>query len=113
MVRDSCAGIGTMTFIDPENNMVIVLLTNKLHSKVLDADTYSGSMYTTATLGFVPEIIEIGLNGEADKGIWASMAGDIAADIKRRLDKDGITDEDYPRWRAYKAMLETQKRVSS
>ncbi len=104
---------GTLVVIDPENNMVIVLLTNKLHSKVLDADTYSGSMYTTATLGFVPEIIEIGLNGEADKGIWASMAGDIAADIKRRLDKDGITDEDYPRWRAYKAMLETKKRVSS
>lgn len=105
---------GTFAMIDPENNMVIVILTNKLHTKVLDSDTFSGNLYQTAWLGFVPEIIEIGLSGdEADDAIWASMAGDMAAVAKRTLDEKGITDHDHPSWKAYEALLQAKEKVSN
>lgn len=108
---------GTLTVIDPANDMVIVILTNKIHSNILEGDetlnTYNGNLYTTATLGFVPQIIEMGLDSESvDEAIWASMAGDIAADILRVINDNGITDHNHPRWRAYEAMLEAQQLVS-
>ena len=66
-----------------------------------------------AVLGFVPQIIEMGLDSESvDEAIWASMAGDIAADILRVINDNGITDHNHPRWRAYEAMLEAQQLVS-
>lgn len=103
---------GTFTMIDPEHNMVVVILTNKLHSKVVDG-TSSGNMYTTSTLGFVGQILEIGLSGgNVDKGIWASLAGDMAADTMRKIESEGITDHDHPRWKAYEALLEAKERVS-
>ncbi|MBO4474795.1 MAG: serine hydrolase [Clostridiales bacterium] len=103
---------GTFSMIDPENNMVIVILTNKLHSKMEYGD-FAGKRFQTSWLGFVPEILEIGLNGEeVDPGIWASMAGDMAAVAKRTLDDKGITDHDHPLWKAYESLLAAQQKVS-
>ncbi|MCR4961035.1 MAG: penicillin binding protein PBP4B [Lachnospiraceae bacterium] len=52
---------GTLTCIDPTRNLVIVFLTNKINSPVkdpaADADVFTGSSYTTASLSFVPKLI--------------------------------------------------------
>ena len=100
------------SYDDEGNNMVIVILTNKLHSKMEYGD-FAGKRFQTSWLGFVPEILEIGLNGEeVDPGIWASMAGDMAAVAKRTLDDKGITDHDHPLWKAYESLLAAQQKVS-
>ncbi len=101
---------GTVTMIDPEKNLVIVFLTNRIHSKILEGDetlsAWSGNFYTSATLGFVPEIIEISLEqGKPDPKIWNSLVSDMASDAKRRLDSEGITDPEHPAGKAYQALL--------
>lgn len=99
---------GTLTMIDPENNMVIVFLTNKIHSPMQENDPtlgkYNGNSYTTASLGFVPEILEIGLKGDADHGIYPALISDMAADKARILEENGIADPDHPEMKAYNAL---------
>lgn len=52
---------GTLTVIDPENAMVIVLLTNKINTPIdapqKDANNFIGGHYTTGKLGFVTKWI--------------------------------------------------------
>ena len=95
--------------IDPDNNLVIVLLTNKIHTPMLENDEtlgkWYGNLYTTASLGFAPQIIKMGMSEDVDESIWASLVSDMVADMKRQIDDEGITDEDNPRIKAYKAML--------
>ena len=105
---------GTLTVIDPEENLVIVLLTNKIHTRLVPGDTtlnqYSGNLYTTATLGFTTEIIEMGLEKGGDsKAIYQSLLYDMAADAKRKLAQDGITDPNHPQARACKALQQAAK----
>ncbi len=96
--------------IDPENTLVIVLLTNKIHSGMIPDDEslsqYNGNFYTAASLGFAPQIIEMGMSEEriSDEQ-WAALVSDMAADAKRQIDKTGITDDDHPTMRAYHSLL--------
>lgn len=52
---------GTLTMIDPANDLVIVLLTNKINTPLIDPKTartdFLGNKFTTATLGTVPELV--------------------------------------------------------
>ncbi len=61
---------GTMTMVDPSRNLVVVYLTNKINSPVTDAeenaDVFDGNWYTAATLGFVPQIISMGMDTGQD-----------------------------------------------
>ncbi len=95
--------------IDPEKNLVIVLLTNKIHSQIMPNDEtlnkWKSSFYTTATLGFAPQIIEMGMYENVDEGLWGALVSDMAGDAKRKLDAEGISDENDPRVKAYKALL--------
>ena len=105
---------GTLTVIDPEENLVIVLLTNKIHSKLVPGDQtlnqYSGNLYTTATLGFATEIIEMGLEpGGNSKELYQSLLFDMAADARRKLAQDGITDPKHPQARACQALQQAAK----
>ena len=104
---------GTLTMIDPDNNLVVVLLTNKIHSGMLPDDEtlskWNGNFYTTATLGFVSQIIEMGTGKEVDRDVWRALISDMAADAKRQLDKEEITDENHPRMLAYKALLSVEE----
>ena len=100
--------------IDPQENLVIVLLTNKIHSRLVPGDTtlnqYSGNLYTTATLGFATEIIEMGLEKGGDsKALYQSLLYDMAADAKRKLTRDGITDPTHPQYKACKALQQAAK----
>lgn len=100
---------GTLSMIDPDNDLVIVLLTNKIHTPMMEKDEtlgkWYGNFYTTASLGFAPQIIKIGMAEDVDKSVWGALASDMAADAKRQIDNEGITDEDHPRMKAYKALL--------
>ena len=61
---------GTMTMIDRKDNLVIVLLTNKINSPITDIsvnpDMFDGNWYTTASLGFVSQILYQGINAGTD-----------------------------------------------
>ena len=61
---------GTLVMIDPENDLVIAYLTNKINSPVTDpADNpngFDGNRYTASTLGFVPQLLSIGMDDDTD-----------------------------------------------
>ena len=71
---------GTLVMIDPENDLVIVYLTNKINSPVTDKDEnpnkFDGGYYTASTLGFVPQILTIGMDGTepVDDQIFSLLA---------------------------------------
>ncbi|MBR1770730.1 MAG: penicillin binding protein PBP4B [Lachnospiraceae bacterium] len=76
---------GTLVMIDPERDLVVVYLTNKINSPVSDPagnpNKFDGSYYTAATLGFVPQILSIGMDSEEDVydqllALLAEMTGD-------------------------------------
>ncbi|MCR5487409.1 MAG: penicillin binding protein PBP4B [Lachnospiraceae bacterium] len=108
---------GTLTAIDPENNLVVVLLTNKIHSTIMENDPtlskWRGNFYMTAALGFAPQIIEMGLNKEVDDSAWSALASDMAADAKRQMESEGVTEEDHPRMKAYEALLPVKEKYAA
>ena len=60
---------GTLVMIDPSRNLVIAYLTNKINSPITDADNlnrFDGNAYTASTLGFVPQILSIGMDEEGE-----------------------------------------------
>ncbi len=61
---------GTLLMIDRENNVVIAYLTNKINSPVTDINKnpnkFDGSDFTASTLGFVPDILYIGMDSDSD-----------------------------------------------
>ncbi|MCR5235449.1 MAG: penicillin binding protein PBP4B, partial [Lachnospiraceae bacterium] len=100
---------GTLTMIDPDNDLVVVLLTNKIHTPMIENDEtlgkWYGNFYTTASLGFAPQIIKMGMAEDIDESVWNNLVSDMAADAKRQIDSEGITDEEHPRMKAYKSLL--------
>ena len=60
---------GTLVMVDPSRNLVIAYLTNKINTRITDEanlNGFDGSCYTASTLGFVPQILSIGMDGDAD-----------------------------------------------
>lgn len=100
---------GTLTMIDPDNDLVIVLLTNKIHTQMMENDEtlskWNGNFYLTSTLGFVPQIVEMGMYKDTDENVWADLVSDMILDAKRQIDSEGITDEDHPRMKTLKTLL--------
>ena len=95
---------GTLTMIDFKNNMVIVFLTNSLNSSITDnssldgANTFNGKFYTTASLGFVPQIIYMGLNNKGDIRLALDyLVKDMAKEKQRDIDNtEKETGKEYP-----------------
>ena len=91
---------GTLTMIDFENNMVIVFLTNSINTPIADtssiesANDFSGKYYTTSTLGFVPQIINMGLNNSGKdlkkslNSLIKNMVNEKEKLIKNKEDKN-------------------------
>ena len=54
---------GTLVMIDPQRNLVMAYLTNKINTRVTDvkknANDFDGGWYTASTLGFVPQIFSM------------------------------------------------------
>ena len=72
---------GTLAMVDPSRDLVIVYLTNRINTPITDAadlNGFDGNCYTASTLGFVPQILSIGMDGDADA---APQLLDLAADM--------------------------------
>lgn len=61
---------GTLVMCDPEKDLVVAYLTNKINTpvadKYADPNKFKGSSYTSASLGFVPQILCVGMSGGED-----------------------------------------------
>jgi LPXTG-motif cell wall-anchored protein len=77
---------GTLTVIDPEINLVVVLLTNKINSPVIDntinANTFIGNKFTTATLGTIPTLVYESIIHNNDDAVDANIAQMVAENLK-------------------------------
>jgi hypothetical protein len=93
--------------IDYENDLVVVFLTNKLNSPIVNpyglenANDFGGSYYTTATLGFVPQLIYAGMTNikeptEAFKSLVKDMVTEKQKLIDETAEKTGKALDNHP-----------------
>ena len=112
---------GTLTMIDYDNDMVVVFLTNKLNSPIVNpvglenANDFGGSYYTTATLGFVPQIIYSGMNGMKDpRDAYKSLVKDMVTEKQKLVDetaeKTGKALDNHPILNGKKAIEDIAKK---
>ena len=77
---------GTLTVIDPESNLVVVLLTNKINSPVVDntinANTFFGNKFTTATLGTIPTLVYESIIHNNNDAVDANVAQMVSENLK-------------------------------
>ena len=84
---------GTLVMVDPQQNLVLAYLTNKINSRVTDvkknANAFDGGWYTASTLGFVPQILSMGMDSDADiSGQLLSLSADMALDSLKLIPED-------------------------
>ena len=112
---------GTFTMIDFDNNMVIVYLTNSINTPIVDkssldtANDFAGRYYTSSTIGFVPQIIYMGLDtnendlDEAIKSLVKDMTTEKQKHVNSKEEKNGKKyDENHPIIKARQAMEEAR-----
>lgn len=105
---------GTLTVIDPESDLVIVYLTNKINSPVTNKQTnanqFNGNWYTASTLGFVANILYQGFESRSAASdiqpALDAMAGDMALVKARLVTKAGDVPVGHPILKADKAIHE-------
>lgn len=104
---------GTLTLIDPVENLVVVYLTNKINSpvtnKAANPNKFNGNWYTSSTLGFVAQILYQGLSKRAGNpnAALSALLADMAAGKFQLVAKAGATSPDHPIVRAGYALVET------
>ncbi|MCR4618168.1 MAG: penicillin binding protein PBP4B, partial [Lachnospiraceae bacterium] len=90
---------GTIVIIDPDKDLVIVYLTNKINSSLISkssANRFRGGAYTAATLGFVPQILAIGMDGEGALGArLTSLTASMARESVRIIPDGAAGDNPY------------------
>ena len=106
---------GTLVMIDPQRNLVMAYLTNKINTRVTDvkknANDFDGGWYTASTLGFVPQIFSIGMDSDKDiSGQLLDLCADMAVDslklIPEDLDEKALRAGDHPSVRNAQSKLE-------
>ena len=91
---------GTLTLIDPDENLVMVYLTNKLNSPVTDPvanrNKFDGNWYTSSTLGFASQLLYMGLEDRyADcADAMTTLLADMIRDKIRLVDKQAGKQEE-------------------
>ncbi|MBR3018525.1 MAG: serine hydrolase [Clostridia bacterium] len=87
---------GTLLMIDPSRQLVIAYLTNKINSPVEKTEQtirFSGSDYTASTLGFVPQILSIGMDTQKDvTKQLLSLLADMAKESRKMIPVDASPD---------------------
>ncbi|WP_156174340.1 penicillin binding protein PBP4B [Clostridium sp. C8] len=77
---------GTLTVIDPESDLIVVLLTNKINSPVIDnsinANMFLGNKFTTSTLGTIPTLVYESMIHNNDDAIDANLAQMVSENLK-------------------------------
>lgn len=81
---------GTLIMVDPSRNLALAYLTNKINTPALKPlrrrKTFAGNWYTASTLGFVPQILMIGIDSNEDiSEQLASLMLDMAEDSKKLI----------------------------
>ena len=116
---------GTFTIIDFENNMIIVYLTNSINNPIVDnssldtANDFAGRYYTSSTIGFVPQIIYMGLDtneedlDEALHALVKDMANEKQKHVETKEEKNGKKyEEGHPILKAKNAIDEVAEKWS-
>lgn len=92
---------GTLAMIDPSRDLVIVYLTNRINSPIGDEanlNGFDGNCYTASTLGFVPQLLSIGMDGGADvSGQLLDLAADMAAESLKLIPESAAAAHPYAR----------------
>lgn len=77
---------GTLTMIDPSADLVVVLLTNKINSPLIDntknANMFYGNKFTTSTLGTIPSLIYDAIAHTGDEAMNAGIAQMVPEKLK-------------------------------
>ena len=78
--------------VDPSRNLVIAYLTNKISSPVVKPYTgkniFAGNWYTASTLGFVAQILSIGMDSDNNVSEQlSSLLRDMARDSEKLIPK--------------------------
>ena len=105
---------GTLTAIDPEQDLVVVYLTNKINSPVTDntvnANQFDGNWYTASTLGFVANILYQGITANSAASdiqpALDALLGDMAVDKLRLVNAEGTDDASHPIVRSGYSMVD-------
>ena len=99
---------GTLVMIDPSRDLVIAYLTNRINSPITDESDlngFNGNCYTASTLGFVPQILSIGMDvtGDTNEQLLDLLADMAAESLK--LVPEGA-DAGHPRVKNAKSKIE-------
>ena len=90
---------GTIAIIDPDRELVIVYLTNKINSRLINRSNtgrFRGGAYTAATLGFVPQIVSLGMDTDEDiSGQLTSLLASMARESVELIPVDAAPDNPY------------------
>lgn len=104
---------GTLSFIDPEKELVIIYLTNKINSPMIKgremANQFEGGCFMSGVPGFVPQIIELGLEENVSAGQWKSLLYDMADDARKRAEEESPSDKKSACWRAFYSLEQVYK----
>ena len=104
---------GTLVMIDPDHDLVIVYLTNKINSPVTDPaanpNRFDGGYYTSSTLGFVPEILSIGMDSDEDiTDQLRDLTADMAEEAQKLIPEGVSLDSDHPSARNARSKLQVK-----
>ena len=102
---------GTLVMIDPDRDLVVIYLTNKINSPVTDkkadADKFNGDWYTASTLGFVPQILSIGMDSDADiREELSDLTKDLAQEAEKLIPEGVSKDCDHPAAKNYRSKVQ-------
>ena len=77
---------GTLTMIDPSTNLVVVLLTNKINSPVIDnkvsPNDFYGNKFTTSTLGTITDLVYEAIANTSDEAMDANIGQMVTEKLK-------------------------------
>ena len=109
---------GTLVTIDPDRNMVVVYLTNKINSRVTDveadANRFDGNWYTASTLGFVDQILSMGMGEDTDlSDQLLDLTADMALGSIKLLPDGVVLDSDHPAARNARSKYELYKKEAA
>ncbi len=103
---------GTLTLIDPAENLVMVYLTNKINSPVTDPannpNKFNGNWYTSSTLGFAAQLLYQGINDRAvpSQEAISALLAEMAQDKLKLVNAAEGVDAEHPLVRSGYAMAE-------
>lgn len=109
---------GTLIMIDPDRQLAAAYLTNKINSPVTDnqkdANTFNGNWYTAGTLGFVAQILSIGMDQQGDiKEQLLDLTADMAVESMKLVDEDAEVSGDHPSARNLRSKLQLFEKTVS